>query len=63
MALHPAAVFGGAAEIAAQYPVRSQQAAGLRAVVGLSLSDSDVGTDEGVPSQHRLGHVHPEQEL
>ena len=28
-----------------------------------SLSDSDVGTDAGAPSQHRSGHVQPELEL
>ena len=35
----------------------------LWAIVGLSLSDSDVGTHEGAPSQHRSAPVHPEQEL
>ena len=40
-----------------------QQAAGLWAIVELSLPDRDVGTDEGAPSQHRSKHVHPERAL
>ena len=41
--------------------VSTRQPAGLWAIGELSLSNSDVGTDEGAPSQNRPGHVHPEQ--
>ena len=63
MALHPGRVLGEAAESAAQNSAHSEQAAGLWAIFELSLPDSHAGTDEGAHSQHRSGHVHPEQEL
>ena len=59
MAFHPGAVLAGRRCSMVFSP--PQQAAGLWAFVGLPLSLSD--TDAGAPSQHRSGHVHPEQEL